>query len=237
MVEQTSVRNGVAVVTGGGTGIGRAVAEYLAQTGTVVALGIDVDDDLPKSVTFRKADVTSSEQVASALADLDEIDYLVNCAGIILHEGREFAPEGFRRVVDINLCGSQILIDVTCERLARRRGAIVNVASMWSFFGSKNNPAYAASKAGVLGLTRSYAVALAEQGVRVNAIAPGWIRTRLSSGALDNPERSTAIMARLPLKRWGEPMDVARVVGFLCSPAAEYVTGAVLPVDGGFGIA
>jgi NAD(P)-dependent dehydrogenase (short-subunit alcohol dehydrogenase family) len=229
--------NEVAVITGGGTGIGRAIAECLAQTCRVIAIGIDADDDLDKRIEFRKADVTSVDNVTSALHDLPEIDYLVNCAGIILHEGKEFTPAGFQRVIDINLCGSQILIDVTRERIAKRAGAIVNVASMWSFFGSKNNPAYAASKAGILGLTRSYAVALAEHGVRVNAIAPGWIRTRLSSGALDNPERSTSIMARLPLKRWGEPEDVAKVVGFLCSPAASYITGVVLPIDGGFGIA
>lgn len=229
--------NEVAVITGGGTGIGRAVAERLAQTCRVIAIGIDADDDLGKGIEFREADVTSVDDVTSALHDLPEIDYLVNCAGIILHDGKEFTPAGFQRVININLCGSQILIDVTRERIASRAGAIVNVASMWSFFGSKNNPAYAASKAGILGLTRSYAVALAEHGVRVNAIAPGWIRTRLSSGALDNPERSISIMARLPLKRWGEPEDVAQVVGFLCSPAASYITGVVLPIDGGFGIA
>ncbi|WP_429297927.1 SDR family NAD(P)-dependent oxidoreductase [Paraburkholderia sp. GAS199] len=227
----------MAVITGGGTGIGRAVAECLAQTCKVIALGIDADADLDERIVFRQADVTSVDEVTSALHDLSDINYLVNCAGIILHEGKEFTPAGFQRVIDINLCGSQLLIDVTRERITRCAGAIVNVASMWSFFGSKNNPAYAASKAGILGLTRSYAVALAEHGVRVNAIAPGWIRTRLSSGALDNPERSTAIMTRLPMKRWGEPEDVARVVAFLCSPAASYITGVVLPIDGGFGIA
>ncbi|MGO4813384.1 SDR family NAD(P)-dependent oxidoreductase [Cupriavidus sp. 2MCAB6] len=228
----------VAVVTGGGTGIGRAIAEELNAAGMrVVCLGMDTDPDLPDALTYRKLDVTSVEAVRAVTEDLDDVSVLVNAAGIIRHEGKEFTPEGFRAVVDVNLNGSQILTSVLQERLVRAQGAVVNVASMWSYFGSANNPAYAASKAGILGLTRSYAVALAPHGVRVNAVAPGWIRTRLSAGALDNPERSTAIMARLPMRRWGTPGDVARVTRFLCSEDAQYVTGVILPVDGGFGIA
>lgn len=228
----------IAVVTGGGTGIGRAIAEVFAQDGMrVVCLGMDADEDLPPTLEFRRGDVTAAGAMGEALSDLESVSVLVNAAGIILHERKEFSPEGFRKVVDVNLNGSQSMISVVQERLADTRGAVVNVASMWSYFGSPNNPAYTASKAGVLGLTRAYAAALAPQGIRVNAVAPGWIRTRLSSGALDNPERSGAIMARIPMQRWGMPHDVARVVRFLCSADADYVTGVILPVDGGFGIA
>ncbi|AGW90610.1 MULTISPECIES: SDR family NAD(P)-dependent oxidoreductase [Cupriavidus] len=228
----------IAVVTGGGTGIGRAIAEVFAEDGMrVVCLGIDADEDLPPALEFRRGDVMATDAMREALADLESVSVLVNAAGIILHERREFSPEGFRKVVDVNLNGSQSMISVVQERLAEARGAVVNVASMWSYFGSPNNPAYTASKAGVLGLTRAYAAALAPQGIRVNAVAPGWIRTRLSSGALDNPERSVAIMARIPMQRWGTPRDVARVVRFLCAEDAAYVTGVILPVDGGFGIA
>ncbi|MBM2766291.1 SDR family NAD(P)-dependent oxidoreductase [Burkholderia anthina] len=225
------------VVTGGGTGIGRAIAETFLPAGRVIALGMDRDDDLPAGIEFRKTDVASVESVRAVFRELDRVDCLVNCAGVILHEGREFDPDGFRKVVDINLCGSQITMAEAHAKLVSSAGAVVNVASMWSYFGSRNNPAYAASKAGVLGLTRSYAVALAEEGVRVNAVAPGWIRTRLSAGALENPERSAAIMARLPMKRWGVPQDIAGAVRFLCSVDARYITGVVLPVDGGYGIA
>lgn len=228
----------IAVVTGGGTGIGRAIAELFAQDGLrVVCLGMDADEDLLGALDFRRGDVTAVDAMRDATADLDAVSVLVNAAGIILHERKEFSPEGFRKVVDVNLNGSQAMISVLEERLAAARGAVVNVASMWSYFGSPNNPAYTASKAGVLGLTRAYAAALAPKGVRVNAVAPGWIRTRLSSGALDNPERSAGIMARIPMQRWGTPRDVARVARFLCSDDAAYVTGVILPVDGGFGIA
>ena len=102
--------------------------------------------------------------------------------------------------------------------------------------GSPRNPAYAASKGAVVQITRSHAVAFAGEGIRVNAVAPGWIDTRLAAGAIRNPERSAAIMARIPLGRWGTPSDVADVVAFLVSDQARYVTGAVLAVDGGYGI-
>ncbi|PLP96452.1 short-chain dehydrogenase [Cupriavidus pauculus] len=226
------------MVTGGGTGIGRAIAELFAADGLrVVCLGMDADGDLPSTLEFRRGDVTDAAAMRDATADLDAVSVLVNAAGIILHERKEFTPEGFRKVVDVNLNGSQCLISVLEQRLVAARGAVVNVASMWSYFGSPNNPAYTASKAGVLGLTRAYAVALAPQGVRVNAVAPGWIRTRLSAGALDNPERSAAIMARIPMQRWGTTHDVARVVRLLCTEDTAYVTGVIVPVDGGFGIA
>ncbi|SOE95904.1 NAD(P)-dependent dehydrogenase, short-chain alcohol dehydrogenase family [Burkholderia sp. D7] len=228
----------IAVVTGGGTGIGRAVAEELSRGGMRVrCLGMDADADLPRELELVRADVTSDDAVQAALADLDTVAVLVNAAGIIRHEGREFTPEGFGDVIDVNLNGSQRLIAVLQERLIASRGAVVNIASMWSFFGSAKNPAYATSKAGIVGLTRSYAVALASHGVRVNAVAPGWIRTRLSADALDDPVRSEAIMARLPMRRWGAPEEVARVVRFLCSDESQYVTGVVLPVDGGFAVA
>ncbi|CAG9243418.1 SDR family NAD(P)-dependent oxidoreductase [Paraburkholderia unamae] len=228
----------VAVVTGGGTGIGRAIAEELLQAGLrPVCMGKDADDDLDPAIEFRKVDVTSAAEVRDAFGDLAEIGVLVNGAGIILHEGAEFGSAGFRKVVDVNLNACQLTTEVALDKLAAARGCVVNIASMWSFFGSARNPAYTASKAGVVGLTRAHAAAFAERGVRVNAVAPGWIETRLSAGALHNPERSASIRARLPLGRWGQPADVARGVKFLCSKDADYITGIVLPIDGGFSIA
>jgi NAD(P)-dependent dehydrogenase (short-subunit alcohol dehydrogenase family) len=226
-----------AIVTGGGTGIGLATCHRLARAGyRVIAGGLDREGDLPEGADFVPTDVTSEEQLRSLVGRAGEIDALVNCAGILRQE-REWRVEDFKLVLDVNLTAALAVSTLAREQLTARRGAIVNIASMWSYFGSPKSPAYAASKGGIVALTRSMAVAWGPEGVRVNAVAPGWVMTRMGLGAKNDPAREPKITGRIPLGRWAEPGDIANVIAFLVSDEAAYVHGAVLPVDGGYSIA
>jgi NAD(P)-dependent dehydrogenase (short-subunit alcohol dehydrogenase family) len=229
------------LVSGGTSGIGAAIARAFAAEGAEVhvtgasaaeALAAAARPDMA-GIACCGLDVRDAAAVAAWVGALGELDVVVNCAGII-RRGAEHEPEAFAQVVDINLNGTMRICAAARAGLKARRGCIVNTASMLSFFGGGLVPGYSASKGGVAQLTKSLAIAYAADGIRVNAVAPGWIATPLTQGLQDDAARSAQILARTPMGRWGTPEDIAGPVLFLASPAARFVTGVVLPVDGGY---
>jgi NAD(P)-dependent dehydrogenase (short-subunit alcohol dehydrogenase family) len=231
----------VVLVVGGTSGIGAAIADAFAGLGAVVTVtGATADECAAarSSPSFRcrdavAADVREDKAMASLVNDLPRLDALINCAGTI-RRGAEHDVHAFEEVLAINLTGTMRACSLARARLKAAAGAIVNTASMLSYFGGGLVPGYSASKGGVAQLTKSLAIAYAPDGVRVNAIAPGWVETKLTQPLRDDPERARAIISRTPLGRWATPDDVAGAAVFLCTPAARFITGVVLPVDGGY---
>jgi NAD(P)-dependent dehydrogenase (short-subunit alcohol dehydrogenase family) len=227
----------VVLVVGGTSGIGAGIARAFKAAGAHVRVTGRTEDEANDArgggLDAAALDVSDAAAVATFVGAIGRLDALVNCAGVIRRQD-EHDPAVFAQVIDVNLNGTMRLCSACRPKLAATRGTIVNTASMYTFFGAGHAPGYGASKGAIAQLTRALAVAYAKEGVRVNAVAPGWIRTPLTAPVAADPVRSKPILERTPLGRWGEPDDVAGPVLFLCSEAARFVTGVVLPVDGGY---
>ena len=227
------------LVTGGTSGIGLAIARGFAEAGwkvTAAGLASEVAGEAPpEGLAFAALDVTRNEEVQACVAGHDSLHLLVNAAGVIRRR-EELEPDVFAAVLEVNLTGVMRCCAAARPLLATSAGAIINIASMLSFFGGGLVPGYAASKGGVAQLTKSLAIAYADQGIRVNALAPGWIATAMTRALREDAAREQAILSRTPMKRWGRPEELVGPALFLASDAASFVTGAVLTVDGGYSI-
>jgi 3-oxoacyl-[acyl-carrier protein] reductase len=246
MVDFASLKGKVALVTGGSRGIGAAVAHELGSAGARVAVNYRSSADAAEQIAEEiggiavEGDVSDPvaagalvEQVEGALGDLD---CLVNNAGVT-RDGliARMSDDDWDAVIETNLRGTFNTCRAVSRKMLRRRsGSIVNLTSVVGIHGNPGQANYAASKAGIIGLTKALARELGARGVRVNAVAPGYIDTELT-GVLPEEVRN-AILGSTPLGRLGEPEDVARAVRFLCSDESAFVTGAVLLVDGGLGM-
>lgn len=225
------------VVVGGSGGIGRAIANGFVAAGDLVIATGHALVPASEGIDDRPLDIRDTAAVSAFFGSLDRLDVLVNSAGVIRRAGEEFTAEGFADVIDINLNGALRTSTAARPLLAAAGGSILNIASMLTYFGSGVAPAYAASKGGIGQLTRSLAIAWAADGIRVNAIAPGWIATPLTGALQEDATRSARILGRTPMNRWGHPEDLVGPALFLASPGAAFVTGAILPVDGGYSAA
>jgi 3-oxoacyl-[acyl-carrier protein] reductase len=231
-----------ALVTGGSRGIGAAIAEELARAGATVVLGYRSGKDEAEELAGRigaravQADVSDADDAAKLVAEAGELDILVNNAGLT-RDGllARMSDDDWRTVIDTNLAS----VFYTCRAVTRpmmkkRAGSIVNISSIVGVHGNWGQTNYAASKAGIIGFTKSLAKELGSRNVRANVVAPGYVTTRLTEVL---PEEATdAMLASTALGRLGEPADVAGAVRFLCSDEAAFITGDVLLVDGGLGM-
>ena len=238
-----------AIVTGGNTGLGQAFALALAKSGASVLVPSIVDDEGATRqlieaegvrYTFMETDITApgapKAVVDACVEELGSVDILINSAGVcLLADVLDFDRAKWDAMVAINLTAAFEMSYEAAQRMVpQRHGKIVNICSLFSTLGGRWSPAYAATKHGIAGLTRAYCDELAQYGIQVNGVAPGYYATELTAATRSDPESNQRILDHTPAGRWGNPSDLMGAVVFLASRASDYVNGHVLVVDGGY---
>ena len=243
------LRGKAALVTGGNGGIGLGMAQGLAAAGARVAIaGRDPEKNSQalKAVSGAialQADVRDEKSCRAMVEDaakrLGRLDILVNNAGInVRKQPQEYSIEEWKLVMDTNLTSAFVASQTAYAHMKNASGGkIVNIGSMMSIFGASFTTPYAASKGGIVQMTRALATAWARDNIQVNAVLPGWINTALTRGAREQVKGlNENVLRRTPAGRWGEPQDLAGIAIFLCSPASDFITGTAIPVDGGYSV-
>jgi 3-oxoacyl-[acyl-carrier protein] reductase len=230
------------LVVGGSSGIGNAIARAFLQRGATVHVwgtrGSSADYAADEGsaldgLRYQQLDVLDRQALAAYAPPFEALDVLVQSQGLVLYRRAEFNLPDFSRVLDVNLVSVMACAMKFRELLVRRHGSMIIINSIAAYLATKGNPAYNASKAGVLGLTRNLAQSWASDGVRVNAIAPGLVDTKLTQVTIEDPSRLADTLKRIPLGRLGTVEEMAGVALFLASPLSSYMTGQTLLVDGG----
>lgn len=230
------------LIVGGSSGIGNGIAQAYRGHGAHVHVcgtrssaagyagieGSDLD-----GLDYAQLDVSDPRALESFKPNFDSLDILVLAQGAVIYSRGEFEMDGFRKVMEVNLMSLMACATKFHAMLKANKGTLIIVSSTAAYHATKGNPSYNASKTGAVGLTRTLAQAWAEDGIRVNGIAPGLVDTKMTKVTTENPKRRAASIERIPLKRLGTPADMAGAALFLASPLASYVTGQTLVVDGG----
>ncbi len=233
------------LVVGGSSGIGRGIAgcfisngANVCVTGTKESLD-DYDEVINENISkcdYRKLDLSNHDNLNNLDIPFNNIDHLICSQGIVAYKRKEFELDTFKKVVDLNLNSIMASCLFFHEQISKNHGSIIIIGSGASYHSVKGNPAYSASKGGLLTLIKTLAEAWAENKIRVNGIAPGFVATKLTSVTYENEERYEGTLQRIPLGRWGTPEDMGELACFLCSEKASYITGQMITVDGGMGL-
>jgi 3-oxoacyl-[acyl-carrier protein] reductase len=241
-MDELDFRDKQVLVVGGSSGIGNGIAQAFRAHGAGVAVcgtrGSTADysaeegSDL-EGLDYAKLDVSDAQAIESFHPSFDRLDVLVLAQGAVLYRRGEFAMPGFRKVIEVNLISLMACATKFHPMLKAANGSLIIVSSTAAYHSTRGNPAYNASKTGAVGLTRTLGEAWAEDGIRVNGIAPGLVATKMTRVTTSNPKRLEGALERIPLKRLGTPADMAGAALFLASPLSSYIVGHTIVVDGG----